>query len=881
MEHKLTIGILAHVDAGKTTLSEALLYTSGKIGKPGRVDNQNAYLDTEQLEKQRGITIFSKQAVFEWKDKQVTLLDTPGHIDFSAEMERTLSVLDYAVLVISAADGVQEHTRTVWRLLKSHGVPVFLFVNKMDQAGVSKELVFKEMIQKLSENIVDFTVENNDNFFEQLALCDEELLKLYLTSGNITEKSIAKSIQKRKVFPCFFGSALKLTGIQEFMEALSRYTHVTAYPNDFGAKVFKITRDEQGNRLTHMKITGGILKVKDSLTFDSLSEKVNQIRIYSGQRYETVGEVSAGTICAVTGLTESQAGIGIGKEKSVLFPAPVLEPVLSYRIFLPENCDPAVIMPKLRQLEEEEPALHLIWDEQLHEIQAQLMGEVQTEILKSLILERFGVVVSFGEGNIVYKETIQNKVEGVGHFEPLRHYAEVHLIIEPAVQGSGLLFESQCSEDLLAKNWQRLVMTHLKEKSHKGVLAGFPITDMKIILASGRAHNKHTEGGDFREATYRAVRQGLKSAKSVLLEPYYAFELDIPENNLGRAISDIEKLHGTFEISHTRDNRVVITGKAPVSTMRNYNQEVIAYTRGQGRLFCNLSGYEPCHNEQEVVGEIGYDSERDLENPTGSIFCAHGAGYFVEWNHVQEHMHLASSLAIEKAAESQIETDISNDSEKWISPEEIQAILQKSVYANKGKKSVWKNNSSQVQEYPRFQGAKTPKIKKKKYLLVDGYNIIHAWPELYELLESGNMEGARMKLLDILGNYQSISQQTIILVFDAYRVQNHQEESFKHAGVVVVYTKEAQTADQYIEKFAYDHQKDYHITVATSDGLQQIITRGAGCELLSARGLKAEIDSATIQMREDYEKIKTIERNFLGDFISEQEKESIKQWLEE
>jgi ribosomal protection tetracycline resistance protein len=626
MIKKLVIGILAHVDAGKTTLSEGMLYLSGKISKLGRVDNKDAYLDTDELERERGITIFSQQAIFESGETYITLLDTPGHSDFSAEMERTLQVLDYAILVINGADGIQAHTMTLWRLLAIYRIPVFLFINKMDQVGADRDKLIKELKQMLDDGCIEFDQINEDTFYEQLAMCDEMMMESYLETDHIKKAQIKKAIKERRVFPCYFGSALKLEGVEEFMQGVAELTLVPYYPDEFGAKIFKISRDQQGNRLTHMKITGGKLKVKDALSNGDWEEKVNQIRIYSGHKYDAVQEIEAGTVCAVTGLTQARPGEGLGIEESSN--APILEPVLSYQLVLPEGCDPRGMLPKIRQLEDEEPALHVVWDEQSQQIQLQVMGAVQIEILQSLIKERFDIEASFDTGRIVYKETIGNIVEGVGHFEPLRHYAEVHLLLEPGEPGSGLQFESICSEDVLAKSWQNLILTHLKEKQHKGVLTGSNITDMKITLVSGRAHNRHTEGGDFREATYRAVRQGLKEGESVLLEPYYTFRLETPENMVGKAMTDIEMMHGSCRISETDGETAVLEGSAPVINMRNYQQELLAYTKGLGRLFCSLKGYEPCRNQQEVIEMIGYDSERDVENPTIATILPSDCNFF-------------------------------------------------------------------------------------------------------------------------------------------------------------------------------------------------------------------------------------------------------------
>ncbi len=880
---KLVIGILAHVDAGKTTLSESLLYLSGKIGKLGRVDNKDAYLDTYELERARGITIFSKQAIFEIGDLQITLLDTPGHVDFSAEMERTLQVLDYAILVINGGDGVQGHTKTLWRLLNLYHIPVFLFVNKMDQKGMDRDKLISEIKKQLDDGCIEFGQVGTESFYDHLAMCDEALMDAYLERGHIEREQINKAIKARKVFPCFFGSALKLEGVEEFIEGIKRYTIIPTYPEEFGAKIFKITRDDQGNRLTHMKLTGGILKMKDSLSNHNWEDKVNQIRIYSGDRFETVNEIGAGSICTVIGLAHARAGEGLGIEKVTY--TPILEPVLSYEIILPQGCDPRMMMPKLRQLEDEEPELHIVWDEELQEIQAQIMGEIQIEILQSLILSRFGVEVKFDTGRIVYKETIADTVEGVGHFEPLRHYAEVHLLLEPLEQGSGLQFASNCSEDILGKSWQRLVMTHLEEKVHKGVLTGSSITDMKITLVSGRAHNKHTEGGDFREATYRGVRQGLMEAKSILLEPYYTFLLELPEKLVGRAMTDIELMHGSCEISQRDVETVILVGSAPVINIRNYQKEVVAYSKGVGRISCSLKGYEPCHNPQEVIKSIGYDPERDIENPTSSVFCAHGAGFLVNWDQVKDYMHLESYLKKDDdIKEEYLASPLVHQEEKWISLDEIDQIINHTFYANKGRKSVWKKQKSPGEsvtkrhsyDYEAVSSAGRRKEKREEYLLVDGYNIIFAWPELKVIAEE-NMDGAKYKLLDSLCNYQGIRKCKIIVVFDAYRVLGHQEEVIDYHNIHMVYTKEAQTADQYIEKFAYDNQTKYNIVVATSDGLQQIIIRGVGCSLLSARELKEEIERANEKIKEEYEEKREKDRNYLMDALSPEVKEKVQE----
>jgi small GTP-binding protein len=876
--NKLVIGILAHVDAGKTTLSESMLYLSGKIGKLGRVDNKDAYLDTFELEKERGITIFSKQAIFEVGDTQITLLDTPGHVDFSAEMERTLRVLDYAILVISGADGVQGHTKTLWRLLELYQVPAFLFVNKMDQSGTDKDKLIKEIKKQLSDGCIEFSKKKEEGFYDQLAMCDEILMESFLENGVVETQQIKRAIKERKVFPCFFGSALKLDGIEHFVQDMIELTMIPKFSEEFGAKIFKITRDEQGNRLTHMKVMGGKLKVRDMLSNGIWEEKVNQIRLYSGQKFEPVNEVEAGSICTVTGLSQTKAGEGLGTEQDVH--TPILEPVLSYQIILPEGCDPRLLLPKLRQLEEEEPELHIVWDEQLQEIQAQIMGEVQIEILQNLIQNRFGVFATFGAGRIVYKETIENVVEGVGHFEPLRHYAEVHLLLEPGERGSGLSFETNCSEDILGKSWQRLVLTHLVEKAHRGVLTGSVITDMKITLVSGRAHNKHTEGGDFREATYRAVRQGLKEARSVLLEPYYRFSLELPENMVGRAMTDVEKMHGVCEITESSGELVILTGSAPVATMKNYQKEVMAYTKGFGRLFCSLEGYEPCHNQEDIIGSIGYDSERDIENPTGSVFCAHGAGFLVRWDEVKDYMHVEGLFQKKEASSEEImQKQRTYSEEQFISVDEIDKIINSTFYANQGKKTEWKRSKTIRDSYYESTSY-IPRTKevKEEYLLVDGYNIIFAWPELQVIAEE-NMDGARTKLLDIMSNYQGIRKCKIIVVFDAYRVQEHKEEIIEYHNIHMVYTREAQTADQFIEKFAHDNNNKYNIVVATSDGLQQIIVRGAGCSLLSARELKIEIEVANERIKEEYVQKQQKEHNYLFHSLSDDAKKQMEELI--
>ena len=842
---KIVVGILAHVDAGKTTLSEGMLYTSGAIRTMGRVDNRDAFLDTYALERERGITIFSKQAVFPLGTTQVTLLDTPGHVDFSPEMERTLQVLDYAILVISGADGVQGHTRTLWNLLRRYEIPTFVFVNKMDQKGTDAEVLLQELKNVLEEGCVDFSAKRDVHFYEEAAVCSEDALEEFLEIGRLKKETLQELFLDRQLFPCFFGSALRLEGVKEFVEQMQELIKVPAYPETFGAKVFKIARDEAGNRLTYLKITGGSLKVKAVIE----GQKVNQIRIYSGEKYEAVNEVEAGSICAVTGLSDTYPGEGLGAEQGTYLP--VLEPVLNYRVIPTEGDDPILLLPKLRELEEEEPQLHIVWEEALQEIHVQLMGEVQLEVLKTLIYERFGAEVEFGQGNILYKETIQNTVEGVGHFEPLRHYAEVHLLLEPGEPGSGVQCMSVCSEDLLDRNWQRLILTHLMETEHRGVLTGAPITDIRITLVSGKAHLKHTEGGDFRQAVYRAVRQGLKQADSVLLEPYYEYRLELPSENVGRAMTDIERMHGTFGLPQTEADRTILTGMAPVSTMRDYQKEVHAYTRGNGTLQCTLKGYAPCHNTEEVLAATGYDSERDTLHPTGSVFCAHGAGFLVPWYEVKEYMHLPSIMQ-EKPSDSSEEKQtayrVSKETDAWIDTEEVDRIIAQSVGANKKQKTLPKKK---LPEYYKSTSKPKKQEVREEYLLVDGYNVIFAWEDLKDLAQV-SIDGARGKLLDILCDYQGMKKCNLIVVFDAYRVQGHKTEISTYHNIHVVFTKEAETADQYIEKFAHENGKKYNVTVATSDGLEQIIIRGQGCRLLSARELKDEIERTKKTLFEEH-----------------------------
>ncbi len=853
----ICVGVLAHVDAGKTTLAESILYAQGAIRSMGRVDHGDAFLDTYELERERGITIFSKQALFSLGDKKVTLLDTPGHVDFSAEMERTLQVLDYAVLVISAGDGIQGHVLTLWKLLRRYRVPTFLFINKMDLNGVNKEERLLELQKRLSEHCLDFG-QPLEKLYEEIAVCDEQTLEQYLEYAEVSAAEIRRLIRERKLFPCFFGSALKNQGVTEFLAGLSEYLDCPKYPQEFGAKIFKISRDDQGIRLTHMKITGGTLKVKALVQTNSQekeTEKTDQIRIYSGAGFQAVQEVTAGQICAVTGLLHTKAGEGIGFEKASALP--VLEPVLSYRIELPEGCDVHGMLGKLRQLEEEDPMLQIVWQKESQEIHAKVMGEVQIEVLRRLILERFQTKVQFGQGSISYKETITKPVEGIGHFEPLRHYAEVHLLLEPGERGSGLIFETDCSEDVLDRNWQRLILTNLQEKQHRGVLTGSPITDMKITVINGRAHLKHTEGGDFRQATYRAVRHGLKCTESMVLEPVYEFRLEVPQENVGRAMADITRMQGSFAGPEPEGELVVLNGHAPVAAMRNYQREVADYTRGTGRLFCTLGGYEPCHNEQEVIEASGYDSELDVENPTGSVFCTHGAGFLVPWDQVRDYMHIegmefAESKNSETKEEAREEKKVK--SSVFVGPamdEELEEIFNRTYGAGKEERRGWKK--SRLEPVKRVSEGASYKSGKKldEYLLVDGYNIIFAWEDLRELAKS-NIASARDRLQDILSNYQGYKKNTLILVFDAYKVAGGTGSVQKYHNIYVVYTKEAETADQYIEKTAHAMSKKYHVTVATSDALEQVIIFGAGASRLSASGLLEEVEAVNTEIRERF-----------------------------
>ena len=847
------IGILAHVDSGKTTLTEAMMYVSGNINKLGRVDHKDSFLDNFRLERDRGITIFSKQAVLDYSGSRFTILDTPGHVDFCAETERTLQVPDYAILVISGTDGVQSQTDTLWKLLKKYNVPCFIFINKTDMDGFDRERILSNIHEKLSGRCVDFSRDDTAALYEDIALCDDALLEKYYETDLVEDRDIVRAIQKRKLFPCVFGSALKLDGVEEFLELLDKYTAQKEYKSDFAAKVYKISEDNQGNRLTFMKITGGTLKVKDILSSkrNPDGEKVNRIRIYSGEKFTAADTAGSGEVCAVTGISFARPGDGLGAESDTGLP--VLEPVLTYSVIPLGDTDIHTVLSKLRVLEAEDPQLNVSWDAVNSEIKVRLMGEIQLEILESIIKERFGLDIAFGEGSIIYKETVADTVEGVGHFEPLRHYAEVHLILSPLPRDSGLVFSSDCSEDKLDKNWQRLILTHLYEKTHIGVLTGSPITDMKITLSAGRAHPKHTEGGDFRRATYRAVRQGLRMAQSVLLEPIYSFTLEVPAENIGRAMTDVTRMHGSFDPPETYGDTAVLTGTAPVSSMRGYSKEVMQYTRGTGRLSCTLKGYEKCHNSDEVISAIGYDPDSDTENTADSVFCSHGAGHTVKWDEVYEHMHLDSVLEPKTDDEPKSRRDLS----KYKSQKDIFAL-------DKELMRIFEQTYGPVKRkvYSEPKRYKTPEYQKPKhkknlpsdyngveYVLVDGYNVIHAWDNLKELVD-GHMDVARNLLINILCNYQGYKKCELILVFDAYKVKGHEREIERVNNITIVYTKEAETADMYIERASYKLAKNNRVRVVTSDGMEQMIIIGNGAIRVPSRDFYDEIKAAEQEIRE-------------------------------
>ena len=846
---QIVLGILAHVDSGKTTLSEAMLYRAGVTRRLGRVDHKDAFLDTDALEKARGITIFSKQALLTAGDTDITLLDTPGHVDFSTETERTLQVLDYAVLVVSGTDGVQSHTETLWRLLRRYHVPTFVFVNKMDLPGMERQELLAQLNRRLGEGFVDFGAEQADRD-EALALCDENLMDRMLDAGQLQDADLIPAIARRHVFPCWFGAALKLEGVDALLDGLDRYTRPAPALEAFGAKVFKVSQDEQGARLTWLRVTGGELKVKAQLTGEAdgepWAEKANQLRLYSGAKYTLAEAIGPGQVCAVTGLTKARPGEGLGAERDS--DLPVLEPVLSYQVLLPEGADVHAALGKLHRLEEEEPQLHVVWNETLGEIHVQLMGEIQLEVLRSLLAERFGLAVEFGPGGILYKETITEPMEGVGHYEPLRHYAEVHLKLEPLPRGSGMQFAADCREEVLDKNWQRLVLTHLEEKQHLGVLTGSPLTDVKITLIAGRAHLKHTEGGDFRQATYRAVRQGLMLAKSQLLEPWYAFRLEVPAENIGRAMSDIQRMEGTFDPPESGEETAVLTGFAPVSTMRSYPMEVVSYTRGRGHLSLTLDGYRPCHNAQEVIAAIGYEPEHDLDNPADSVFCAHGAGFVVPWDQVRSHMHVDSGWGKSTRPEQEAAVSQRRAMAYRATLEEDAELLKifERTYGPIKRDPLAAFRPVQKREHPDF-AAEQWEIA-PEYLLVDGYNIIFAWDEL-NALSKESLDAARHKLMDILCNYQGFQKCVLILVFDAYRVPGSPGSIEQYHNIHVVYTKEAETADMFIERVTHEIGRNRRVRVATSDGMEQIIILGHGALRVSARMFHEEVQNVEKQIR--------------------------------
>lgn len=852
---KLVVGILAHVDSGKTTLSEALMYCSGNLSKLGRVDHRSSFLDTFSLERDRGITIFSKQAILRYEQTEFTLLDTPGHVDFSAEAERTLQVLDYAILVISGTDGVQSHTCTLWKLLHKYNIPCFIFVNKMDLNGADKNFVMEQLRSRLGDGCVDFDNVQDDEFFENIAVCDEGLLEKYYETDTLAHSDIIGAIKHRKVFPCLFGSALRLDGVQKLLECLDGYSQMPDYGDEFGGKVYKISEDNQGNRLTFLKVTGGRLRVREILKSpkNTESEKVSQVRIYSGEKFTSVSEAEAGTICAVTGINFTESGDGLGTEKNSVMP--ILEPVLTYKAELPDGVDAHTALSKLRILESEDPQLNIVWNERLGEIHLRLMGEIQLEVLQCIIEQRFGMHVTFGTGNIIYKETIANEVEGVGHFEPLRHYAEVHLLLKPGKRGSGLIIKSDCRDDKLDKNWQRLILTHLYEKTHIGVLTGSPVTDVEITLVSGKAHTKHTEGGDFRQATYRAVRQGLRCAESILLEPVYDFVLEVPNESIGRAMSDIQRMNGSFEPPISNGELTSLTGTAPVASMGGYVKEVIQYTRGKGRLVCSLKGYEPCHNTEEVIERIGYNCDNDIDNPCDSVFCSHGAGYTVKWNEVKEHMHLPSVLA--KPENENYNTNKEDAFAKYRTQDDLFALdkelmqifehtygpIVRRNYNETAKRHVAvpsNNNSSRRKPMPKYDGS--------EYVLVDGYNVIYSWDKLRYAAE-GSFDGARESLITILSNYQGYKKCELIVVFDAYKVKGSHREIERVNGISVVYTKEAETADMYIERVSHKLAKNHRVRVVTSDGLEQMIILGNGALRVSSRAFQDEVKQAEEEIR--------------------------------
>ncbi|MBR6519234.1 MAG: NYN domain-containing protein [Oscillospiraceae bacterium] len=845
----IVLGILAHVDSGKTTLSESMLFECKSIRKLGRVDHGDTALDTNEIEKNRGITVFSKQAKFVCGNTTAYLLDTPGHVDFSAEMERTLAVLDYAILVISGTDGIQNHTETLWQLLQNYNIPTFIFVNKMDLTGADKDKVLNELQTVFDSQCIDFTT-LDDETMENISVADEAVMEKFLMEGTVSDEDIAYLVSQRKLFPCLFGSALKGEGVTEMLSALDKYTIMPAYTADFGAKVYKISHDEQGNRLTHLKITGGALKPKDSLKYtkpdgEKAEEKVNQIRVYNGEKFSAEQIAESGTVCAVTGLTATYSGQGLGAESNLS--QALTQPIFTYQVLLDEKTDAFTALAKFRILEQEDPQLNVTWKEQLGEIHISLMGEIQLEVLKTVVKQRFGMDIEFSQGNVVYKETIKNTVEGVGHFEPLRHYAEVHLLLEPLKNGQGLVFDTLCSEDKLDKNWQRLVLTHLAEKTHLGVLTGSPITDMKITLVSGKAHIKHTEGGDFRQSTYRAVRQGLMQAESVLLEPWYNFTITVPMENIGRVMADMQKMSGSFDPPETVGENAVLKGEAPVVKINDYKSEIINFTRGKGRINCQLKGYFPCHNTDEVVAQFGYDPEKDLENTADSVFCPKASATVVKWNEVKDWMHLESFLKPKKEAVRQPITR--SEVVEYRSILEQDKELLKIFEQTYGKIKIDKYTAfDPARKKEKTETNKTVKYD-KDFLLVDGYNIIFAWDDLKATAKE-DINAAREKLINVLCNYQGFKRCEVIVVFDAYKVKGSVGSIERHHNITVVYTKEAETADMYIEKVTHQIARNHRVRVATSDGLEQVIILGHGAMRMSASNLKEEVTEIEKAIRE-------------------------------
>lgn len=848
----ITVGITAHVDSGKTTLAEAMLYTTGQIRKFGRVDNGDSFLDTDSIERDRGITIFASQAEMNFNETRITLLDTPGHVDFSAETERTMRVLDYAVLVISGTDGVQSHTSTLWKLLRKYEVPVFIFVNKMDLINADKKAILENLRRNLSENCLDFS--DTDNISENAASCDEEMMNKFLDTGELPDSDIIKAVSQRRIFPCFFGSALKMQGISGFISVLDRYTKEPEHYPDFGLKVYKISYDSKGTRLTHVKVMGGELKMRSELIYktdcgEETTGKISSVRFYSGEKFRSAESAAAGEVCAVTGLDGTYAGQGIGCIKNS--DRAVLEPVMTYRVEAPEDRNIYDVLKDLRRLEDTDPQLHIVWNEQLREISIQLMGAVQIEVLSRIIAEKFGYNVTFGSGAVAYKETVSGTVEGIGHYEPLRHYAEVHLIIEPLPRNSGLQFDTIVPEDNLERNWQRLILTHLEEKIHIGVLTGSPVTDMKITLAAGKAHLKHTEGGDFRQATYRAVRQGLRSAESILLEPYYDYELEIPSEYTGRAISDLQRMSADFSPPETVGEITVIKGSAPVSELNDYQSEIISYTRGRGRISYVNGGYRECHNADEIIRNINYNCDSDTENSADSVFCSHGAGINIKWNEVKSHMHLPSCLETEKKETEKKENKVRQISEKTASDEELMEIFERTYGKTEREPRKAFRSAKVKKDYSK--PVKLPDYEKPDYLLVDGYNIIFAWDELKKTAEK-SLDDARAELAEIMCNYQGYTGWEIILVFDAYRVKGRQRKTEKHYNINIVYTKESETADSYIECASHELAKKHRVRVATSDGAEQMIVLGNGAMRISARELHQRVKEAEKAVREFTEK---------------------------